>query len=271
MPLPGELAAAQDRHLVGKRHHFAEFVGDHQDGQIAGGDHAAQHAEHLVGFAGREHRCRLVEDEKAALQIKLLEDFAFLPLAGGNGRDLGVERHAERHARQKLFERLALARPVDDRRHMVARQHEILRNRHGRHEREVLIDHAEAERVRGARIVDDLLPVIDHQLAVVGLVVAHDALDERRFAGAVLAKERMERAGPHLQRHLIERGELAEAFDDIERFDAERLLRGSRRRQAAGRDERRHLAHAMASMNFAESDTVPNTPPCILIILMAAS
>ena len=111
--------------------------------------------------------------------------------------------------------------------------------------------------------------VIDEQLALVGLVIAHDAFDERRFAGAVLAEQRMERARPHLQRHLIERGELAEALGHVERFDAERLLRGGRRRQAAGRDERRHLAHAMASMNFAESDTAPNTPPCILIILMA--
>ena len=119
--------------------------------------HAAQHAEHLVGLAGREHRGRLVEDEEAALEIELLEDFAFLPLAGGDRRHLGVERHAKRHARQKFLERLALARPVDDRRHVVARQHEILRDRHRRHQREVLIDHAEAERVRGARIADDLL------------------------------------------------------------------------------------------------------------------
>ena len=28
-----QLAAAEDRHLVGKRHHLAELVGDHQDGQ----------------------------------------------------------------------------------------------------------------------------------------------------------------------------------------------------------------------------------------------
>ena len=170
VPLPRELAAAKDGDLVGERHHLAEFVGDHQNGEIAGRDHAAQHAEHFVGFAGGQHRGRLVEDEKAALQIKLLEDLALLPLARGNRRNLGIERHAERHARQKFFQRLALACPIDHRGHMVARQHEIFRDRHGRHEREMLIDHAEAERVRGARIVDDLLPVIDQQLAVVGLV-----------------------------------------------------------------------------------------------------
>ena len=35
----GELAAAQHRHLVGERHHFAEFVGDHQDGEVAVAHH----------------------------------------------------------------------------------------------------------------------------------------------------------------------------------------------------------------------------------------
>ncbi len=97
----------------------------------------------------------------------------------------------------------------------------------------MLIDHAEAERVRSARIVDDFLAVIDHQLAGIGLVIAHDAFDERRFAGAVLAKQRVKRAGPDLQRNLIERGELAETLGDIERFDAEGLA--SRRSATAAR------------------------------------
>jgi len=110
---------------------------------------------------GVKHRGRLVENEKAPAQIELLEDFALLPLAGGNGRDLGVERHAKRHAGEKFLQSLALAHPIDHRRHVVARQHEILSDRHRRNEREVLIDHAQPERVRGARIVDDLLPVID--------------------------------------------------------------------------------------------------------------
>jgi hypothetical protein len=83
----GELAAAQDGDFVGERHHLAEFVRDHQDRQVAIDDHGAQHAQHLVGFARRQHRGRLVEDQKAPLEVKLLEDFAFLPLAGGNVRD----------------------------------------------------------------------------------------------------------------------------------------------------------------------------------------
>ena len=35
LAVAGKLAAPQDRHLVRKRHHLAEFVRDHQDRQIA--------------------------------------------------------------------------------------------------------------------------------------------------------------------------------------------------------------------------------------------
>ena len=89
-PRAGKLAAAQDRDFVGERHHLAEFVGDHQDGQLAVDHHLAQHAEHLVGLAGRQHRGRLVQDQEAALQIELLQDLALLPLAGGDVGDLRV-------------------------------------------------------------------------------------------------------------------------------------------------------------------------------------
>ena len=135
----------------------------------------------------------------------------------------------------------------------------------------MLIDHAEAERVRGARIADDLLAIIDEKLARVGLVIAHDAFDERRLAGAVLAEKRVKRAGFNFQRNLVERGEFAEALGHRDRFDAECLLGYGRRDQSAGRDQRGVLGHEMTSMNFAEFDTAPNTPPCILIIFKAWS
>ena len=92
--LAGELAAAKNRHLVSKRHHLAEFVGDHQNGQLAIDHHLSQHAQHLVGFARRQHRGRLVQDQESALQIELFQDFALLPLAGGDIGNPGIERNA---------------------------------------------------------------------------------------------------------------------------------------------------------------------------------
>ncbi len=146
-----EAAAAQDGHLVGKGHHLAEFVGDHQHRDLAAIGQPAQQAQHLVGLLRRQHRGRLVEDQQAALEIELLQDLAFLPLAGRERRHLDVERHAERHAREERLERLALLAPVDHGRQLGARQHQVLRHRHRRHQGEMLVDHAEAERVGGAR------------------------------------------------------------------------------------------------------------------------
>ncbi len=166
LPCAGQLAAAQDRDLVGERHHLAEFVRDHQDGQVAVDHHVAQHAQHLVGFARRQHRGRLVQDEKAPLQIELLEDFAFLPFAGGDIGDLGVERHLERHPRQKRLEFLLLLGPVDHGRHVVARQHQVFGHRHRRHQRKMLVDHAEPERVGVLRIGDRLFAAADQHVAL---------------------------------------------------------------------------------------------------------
>ena len=266
----GEPAAAQDRHLVGERHHLAELVRDHQDGELAALDHVAQHAEHLVGLAGREHRGRLVEDEEAALEIELLEDLAFLPLAGRDRRHLGAERNAERHAVEKGLELAGLLAPVDHGGKLGTRQHEILGHGHGRHRGEVLVDHAEAERVRGARILDLPLAVVDQHVAVVRPVVAHDAFDQRALAGAVLAEQGVEAAGRHLQRHLVERGELAEALGHRDRLDRERPIRNERQ-PAVGDLPGDRDRHGSAPMKAAELDTAPNTPPCILIILTAWS
>ncbi len=95
--------AAQHRHLVGKSHHLAELVGDDEDGNAPRVRHVADHAEHLVGLVGREHRGRLVEDEEAALQIELLQDFGLLLFARGEGGDGCVERHGERHGAQGIL------------------------------------------------------------------------------------------------------------------------------------------------------------------------
>ena len=77
------------------------------------------------------------------------------------------------------------------------------------------------------------------------------------LAGAVFAKKRMKRRRRNLQRDGIERSELAETLGHVARFDAERI-------GVDGKDP----DHEIASMNFSELETEPNTPPCILIIAM---
>ena len=221
----GELSAPQDGHLVGERHHLAKLVRDHQDGEAGIDHHVAQHAQHFVGFAGREHRGRLVENEKTPLQIKLLEDFALLPLAGGNVGDPRVERHLERHPRKERFQLLLFLGPVHDGRNVVARQHQVFGDRHRRHQRKMLIHHAKPERVGILRIGDRLLAAADQHVAFGRVVVAHDAFHQRAFAGAVFAEQRMERAGPHFQFDIVEGDEIAEAHGHGDGVDAERAFR----------------------------------------------
>ena len=100
------------------------------------------------------------------------------------------------------------------------------------------------------------LPVADDDLALVGPVIAHDALDQRALAGAVLAEQRVQAAGPDPHRDLVERDEVAETLGHADGLDAE---------SAGGGHQ------PSASRNAFASETAPNTPPCILIILMAWS
>ena len=89
----------------------------------------------------------------------------------------------------------------------------------------MLIDHAQAEGVRSMGIFDHLLAVADDKLARVGPVISHDAFDQRRLAGAVLAEQRVEAAGGHFQRHLVERGKGAKALGHRQHLETQRMLR----------------------------------------------
>ncbi len=118
----------------------------------------------------------------------------------------------------------------------------------------MLVDHADAERLGVARVAHDRLLPVDQELAAVGLVEAHDAFDERRLAGAVLAEQGVERARRHLDRNVLQRLQRAEGL-----AHADRLERG----RADG-------GHGIASMKGFDEPTAPNTPPCIVTILIAA-
>ena len=191
--------------------------------------HAAQEAQHLVGLARGQHRGRLVEDQKVLVEIELLEDFELLLLARRQARHRHVERHLERHALEEFFQRRHLLAPVDHRRRVGAADHQVLGRGQRRHQREVLIDHADAVGVGDARIVDFDLVAVDHHLAAGRLVEAHDALDQRRLASAVLAEQRMHRAGVHLDRDIVERRQRPEDLGHADGFeaDARLLARGS--------------------------------------------
>src|SRR5579863_3195275 len=125
----------------------------------------------------------------------------------------------------------------------------------------MLVDHAQAQRMRVLRVGDRLFAVTDQDVALRGVVVAHDAFHERALAGAVFAEQSVQRAGPNLQFDIVERDEIAEPHRHCDGIDAER----------AGRRGIFAYLHEIAPIRSADLATAPNTPPCILIILMACS
>src|SRR5206468_4202032 len=170
----------------------------------------------------RERGSRLVEDEQAPRKIKLLQDFSLLPLAGRKRAERNIERDFERHARHERIEALALPLPIDDERHVGARHDKILRSTHRGNQREMLVDHAETQTIRILRLRDRLLLPTDEEIAAIGAVIAEQTFDKGRLAGAVFAKQRVDRAGLYFQRDIVERGERAEALRHARRLDAHR-------------------------------------------------
>ena len=184
--------------------------------------HVTQQAEDFIRLARGQHRGRFVQDQESLIKIKELQDFELLFLAGRHRRDRLVERHAKRHPVKESFERLHLLAPFDDRRRVGPTDDEIFCRGQGGNQREVLVHHADAERLRVARIADGDLLAVQQELPAVGRIEPHDAFDERRLAGAVLAEQRMEGTAGTLIETSCKRFERAERLRHADRFERRR-------------------------------------------------
>ena len=123
----------------------------------------------------------------------------------------------------------------------------------------MLIDHAKPKRVRVLWVRDRPFAAADHHIAFGRVVIAHDAFDQRAFAGAVFAEQRVKCARADFERDVVQCHEIAEPHRHGDGVDAKGACR------------QRHLAddHDYAPIRSAELATAPNTPPCILIIFSA--
>ena len=110
----GDLAVAQDGHLVAQRHHVLEDVGDEDDADLAVAQHA-QDVEQRLGARRAERRGRLVEDQDARLGQQRLADLHELALGEAQLLDglaqPDVEAELLHHGRGQLGH----ARTVDER------------------------------------------------------------------------------------------------------------------------------------------------------------
>src|SRR5262245_30193133 len=127
----------------------------------------------------------------------------------------------------------------------------------------MLVHHADPERVRVVRRSDLALAPPDHDLSGIRRMVADQALHERALPSAVLAEQRVERSGHHVERDVVERGHGAEPLRHAEHLDLERAAVG-------GVGDSHQPIFPSVSSKAADGAMAPKTPPCIVTILIAA-
>jgi hypothetical protein len=202
--------APQHGHRVGDRADLLELVGHEHDGRPAVAQ-PAQGREQPLDLDRRQHRGRLVEDQD-------------LRAAGELADDLRALAHRDR---QRLDDRVRIHREPDvpaqgrepprrrrQRQHRpaLAPEHRVLDDGEARHQRAVLLHHADAARPRHRRRVPREVDrrAVDRQGAALGAHQPEHHAQEGRLPGPVLADDRVDRPAPHRQRRARERHRRAE-------------------------------------------------------------
>jgi hypothetical protein len=215
-----------------------ELVRD-EDDRPAVGRHRAHRLEERLRLLRGEHRGRLVQDQDPAFAVERLENLHPLLLADRELPDLRAGMHSEAVAGSELGHPLLdLARPHDEPLAHVAvvAEHDVLRDREGRDQTEVLVHHEDPRVERVARRVEADRLAVQADLAVVRAVQPREDVRERALAGAVLAEQRV-----HLARRGLE-------VDAVVRDDAREALRDATQRHGRARRGGRVLRHCQPAI-----------------------
>ena len=101
----------------------------------------------------------------------------------------------------------------------LAPEQHVLGDGEVREQVDLLVDRADAGRLRGRRRAELVLLAVDQHGAGVDRVDAGQRLDQRRLAGAVLAHQRVHLAGVEPERDLVEGADAAEGDGDVAHLD----------------------------------------------------
>ena len=181
--------------------------------------------QHLVGLLRGEHGGGFVQDEQPRLKEELLEQFKLLLFTGRQFRRACVQVKAEWRGGQKGLQTRALGPPVDHRWHMPTCEQQVFRHTHSRGQREVLVDHANAQAACHDGVGHVALAPVDDDAALLGLLKTRHTFDQRAFASPVFAQQCMDSAWLDPHRHLVHGGETAKAFGQVHGFQRHRACR----------------------------------------------
>ncbi len=185
---------------VGDREDLVELVADEDDARPLGRE-AAQDGEDLDGLLRGENRRGLVEDQDPGAAVERLEDLDALLDPDGQLADerARVDLEAELLGQGPDLA-IGLLRVEHDRvGHRLVAEDDVLGHGEDGDQHEVLVDHPDAagDRVGRARDADHL--AVDEHFPLVGLDQPVEDVHERALAGAVLAEEGMDLAGPDIE------------------------------------------------------------------------
>ena len=180
-------------------------MGDEQDGLALFGQFL--HDLHqLFDFLRRKHGCRFVKNEHLVITVEHFEDLGALLHADGDilnhrvGIDLQAIAFAQLH---HLFARLRLLQETKRRDRRLHAEDDVIQHGENIHELEMLMHHADAQRVRVVRVfdMDDLSVFAD--FAFFRLIHAKEHAHQSGFARAVFAQQRVDLALFELQGNIV--------------------------------------------------------------------
>ncbi|MNX85707.1 hypothetical protein D3C86_1175570 [compost metagenome] len=199
-------AVAENRELVGDLEQLVHLMGDVDDADAALPE-ITNDAEEMLDLALRQRRCRLVHDENVGIVGNRLGDLDHLTACHRKLTNTGFRIEIDTQPlKQGLgaaihFAVINEAQPV----FRLAADPDVFRNRHVSHQVQFLMDHGDAVLQRIERGIETDRRAFQANFAVVRLVDAGENLHQRRFAGAILAHQRMHGAALEVELHIIER------------------------------------------------------------------
>ena len=201
--------------------HLIQLVADEDDAAPGLGEPAEQE-EDLLRLLWGQHRRRFVEDQDPCVPVEGLQDLDTLLLADRQAADLRVGVDVESEPGREVADPARRLPAIQEQgvRHRLVAQDDVLGHGQHRHEHEVLMDHADAVVDGVARSTHGHRLSVQQDLALVGTGEAVEDVHEGGLAGAVLAQERMDLAGAHVQVDVVVRDDARISLGDAAHLES---------------------------------------------------
>ena len=213
------LSLAQHGAAVGHGHDLRKLVRNEEDALPLRGE-IAHDLHQLFDLLRREHRRRLVENKDLVVAVEHFQNLGALLHTDGDILDLrvGIDVQAVFLAQsENFFARFLLLKETELVR--LNAQNDIVENREALHQLEVLMHHADAERIGVVGVVDlDFFAVLFDD-ALFRLIEAEQNAHQRGLARAVLPQQRMDLALFQLQGDIVVGDDPGESLGDVQHLD----------------------------------------------------